>query len=263
MKKIKCFIFIFIGFSTATCISQVALIQGQVFGSSDVEGIHVINKTSNKFSTTNTAGFFDVQAKINDTIVFSSVQYKLVSVIVTSKVFREQAMDIFLEEQVNNLPEITVGKILSGDLEYDLKNNEMNKPIDFYDVGIPGYIGKPKTQSERRLHEADAGKLIPYIGFGFVLNVHKLLNAISGRTKMLKQRVKQESDIALLNAIKRNVSTEFFRDYPLNKNLREEFFYFCSDDENFEIRCKDKSNIEIYDYLIIKYNQYVNNDKKF
>ena len=118
MKKIKCFIFIFIGFSTATCISQVALIQGQVFGSSDVEGIHVINKTSNKFSTTNTAGFFDVQAKINDTIVFSSVQYKLVSVIVTSKVFREQAMDIFLEEQVNNLPEITVGKILSGDLEY-------------------------------------------------------------------------------------------------------------------------------------------------
>ena len=85
MKKNKCLIFIFIGFFTLTCVSQSVLIQGQVFGSYDVEGIHVINKTSNKFSTTNTAGFFDVQAKINDTIVFSSVQYKLVSIIVTSK----------------------------------------------------------------------------------------------------------------------------------------------------------------------------------
>ena len=263
MIKIKCLIFIFVGFCTSTCISQSVIIQGQVFGSTDVEGIHVINKTSNKFSTTNTAGFFDVQAKINDTIVFSSVQYKLMSIIVTPKIFREQAINVFLEEQVNNLPEITVGKILSGDLEYDLKNNEMKKPIDFYDVGIPGYTGKPKTQSERRLHEADAGKLIPYIGFGFVLNVHKLLNTISGRTKMLKRRVKQEANIALLNTVKRSVSIEFFRDYPLSKNLREEFFYFCSEDENFEIKCKDKSNIEIYNYLIIKYNQYMNIKKKF
>ena len=80
---------------------------------------------------------------------------------------------------------------------------------------------------------------------------------------MLKRRVKQEANIALLNTVKRSVSIEFFRDYPLSKNLREEFFYFCSEDENFEIKCKDKSNIEIYNYLIIKYNQYMNIKKKF
>ena len=73
-----------------TIHAQKVEISGQIISNGELEGIHVINKTSNKFSTTNTAGFFDVQAKINDTIVFSSVQYKLMSIIVTPKIFREQ-----------------------------------------------------------------------------------------------------------------------------------------------------------------------------
>jgi len=259
MGRIRCFVYFLIAYSTLICSAQSVDIQGQVFGNSDIEGIHVINKTSNKFATTTVSGDFFINAKLNDTIVFSSVQYKLIAVRVTSEIITQKRMTILLEEQVNALPQVTVGKVLSGDLEYDVKNTKVDKPLDFYDVGIPGYTGKPKTQSERRLHEADAGKMIPSVGFGFSLNFHKLLNAITGRTKMLKERVRLEANEVLMYKIKSELSEEFFKTNPLGENLIIEFFYFCSEDETFEARCKDKSEIEIYEFLEEKYIEFKEN----
>jgi len=259
MEKIRCFFFCITLFSFSIGIAQTVEIEGQVFANSDVEGIHVINKTSKKYTTTTASGSFDIEAKLNDTIVFSSIQYKLTAVQITTEVISEKRLSIFLEEQVNALPEITVGKVLSGDLEFDVKNAEVEKPIDFYDVGIPGYTGKPKTQSERRLHEADAGKMIPSVGFGFSLNFYKLLNTITGRTKMLKERVRLEANDELLYNIRAEFSEEFFKTHPLDENLVMEFFYFCSDDENFEIRCRGKSAIEIFEFLDEKYIEFKKN----
>lgn len=254
MEKIRSsLVFIFlllISFSFAQSID----IEGQVFGDADVEGIHVINKTASKFATTTALGTFNISVKLNDTIVFSSLQYKITAVLVSSEHILQKKLTVKLEEQVNVLDEVTVGKVLSGDLEFDVQNADVKKPIDFYDVGIPGYTGKPKTQSERRLHEADAGKMIPYVGFGFAVNFHKLMNAISGRTKMLKEHVRLEDNEVLMYKIKAELSEEFFKTHPLNENLMVEFFYFCSEDKNFESRCKGKSGIEVYQFLEEKYN---------
>jgi hypothetical protein len=260
MAKIKSFIF----FCTVLCFVSIGMaqsveIKGQVFANYNVEGIHVINKTSKKYTTTTALGSFEIEAKLNDTLVFSSIQYKLVAVTVSSEIMTEKKITIFLEEQINALPEITVGKVLSGDLEFDVKNAEVGKPIDFYDVGIIGYTGKPKTQNERRLHEADAGKMIPSVGFGFSLNFYKLLNRITGRTKMLKERVRLEANDELLYKISTEFSEEFFKTHPLNENLVREFFYFCSEDKNFESRCKGKNAIEIYDFLEEKYIEFKKN----
>ncbi|MEZ4797353.1 MAG: hypothetical protein R2785_09295 [Flavobacteriaceae bacterium] len=259
MEKIKYFFYCTLLFSVSIGVAQTIEIEGQVFANSDVEGIHVINKTSKKYTTTTASGSFEIEAKLSDTIVFSSVQYKLTAVQITSEVITEKKLSIFLEEQVNALPEVTVGKVLSGDLEFDVKNAEVEKPIDFYDVGIPGYTGKPKTQSERRLHEADAGKMIPSVGFGFSLNFYKLLNTITGRTKMLKERVRLEANDELLYNIKAEFSEDFFKTHPLDENLVMEFFYFCSDDENFASRCRGKSVIEVYEFLDEKFIEFKKN----
>ena len=256
MAKIKQLFFILFLFSFSIGLAQSVEIEGQVFGESDVEGIHVINKTSNKNTTTTPIGTFTIYAKLNDTIVFSSIQYKLIAVRVTSETIAQKKIFISLEEHVNVLDEVLVGKVLSGDLELDVKNANIEKPIDFYDVGIPGYTGKPKTQSERRLHEADAGKMIPSIGFGFSVNFYKLINTLSGRTKMLKEHVRLEANVVLMYKIKTELSEEFFKMNPLNEDLIIEFFYFCSEDANFEARCRGKGAIEVYEFLEEKYIEF-------
>jgi hypothetical protein len=254
------------GFLVVFCLifssiySQTTEIEGVVVGSADVENIHVINKTSNKFTTTNKLGAFSIQVKLSDTLVFSSVQYNLKEILVTPKIITEKRIAVFLVDNVNELGEVVVGKVLTGSLDSDIKNFDEERPINFYDVGIPGYKGKPKTQSERRLYEADAGKYV-VIGLGVGLNLNKILNKVTGRTKKLKERVRKEHNNVLLEKIKANLTEDFFIIYPLDESLRTDFFYFCSEDENFEKRCKDKSGIEVFEFLAEKMSAYKANLK--
>ena len=125
-------------------------------------------------------------------------------------------------------------------------------PINFFDLGIPGYQGKPATQSERRLSEATG--LSPKLegslgGAGGSVSINPILNAISGRTKMLKERVRLETNDELLRKIKVNLSEVFFSMNALDERLRVDFFYFCQEDLNFNKRCKGKRDLEILEFL--------------
>lgn len=259
IKILKTLLLIFIT-STISAQDNAVIIEGLVIASGDVDGIHVINKTSNTFATTGAQGEFSISSKVNDTLVFSSIKYKILALKISPETILEQKIIVQLEDQVNVLDEVVVGKILSGDLNMDVQNTEIDKPIDFYDVGIPGYKGKPKTQSERRLHEADAGKMIPYVGLGMAVNFHKLMNAITGRTKMLKERVRLESNDVLMYQMKAQFSEDLFATYPLDEPLRMEFFYYCTEEEDFEARCKDKSDLEQFEYLKEKIVLYKKNN---
>ncbi|ULC60475.1 carboxypeptidase-like regulatory domain-containing protein [Flaviramulus sp. BrNp1-15] len=240
--------------------SQNVEIQGRVKSNTDIENIHVINKTAQVFTITNKAGHFSITAKEHDTLVFSSVQHQSKEIIITKDIILDKAIFVTLVEQINELDEVLVGKVLTGDLMSDIKNTEGNPPINFYDVGIPGYKGKPATQSERRLHEAGEFKpqmLLGLLGGGLPLN--PILNGISGRTKMLKNRVELETREELMQSIKARLSKDFFASNPLDEDLKTDFFYFCADDENFIKHCKNQNDFKILNFLRMKYRQYLEN----
>ena len=172
----------------------------------------------------------------------------------TSKVCEVQLIDA-----VNKLDEVVLGKILSGKLGDDIKQIGGKEPINFYDVGIPGYTGKIATQSERRLSEASnlkASGSSNSFGLGAAMQFTPIINAISGRTKMLKARVLHEAKDDLLHRIKTTLALDFFKFFPLKENLRTEFLYFCESDPKFMERCNQKSDIEIFEFLKEKLVQY-------
>lgn len=262
MQRIKCLFWLFSISSIATLWAQKSVeLNGVVRSNSDVENIHVINKTANKFSTTNVRGVFKIPARLGDSIQFTSVKFKTQIVVVSMQHISEAHMEVFLEEQINELEEVVVGKVLTGTLESDIDNSDAKTDLNFYDVGIPGYKGKPKTQNERRLYEADHGDYV-YFNGGFGVNLNKVLNSITGRTKKLKERVRLETNDAVLRDIVDRLSQDFFANNPLDEQHRIEFFYFCSDDPNFQKRCKNKSDIEIIMYLNEKLEAYKANLKQ-
>lgn len=232
-------------------MAQSIEISGVVHSDKDVENIHVINKTAQLFTVTNGVGEFNISASVNDTLIFTSIQHKIQTFIIDKNVIESKTCVIKLEELVNELDEVTVGKILTGNLNMDVNNTEGDPPINFYDVGIPGYKGKIATLSERRLHEATTG--------GGFIPLNPILNAISGRTKMLKSQVKLEAKDNLLHKIKTTIADDFFIVYDLDETLRTDFFYFCEEDPNFNLRCKNKSDIEIFEFLKEKLFQYKEN----
>jgi len=251
MLKIKCGIFISLLLCFQLNFSQSINIKGKVESNVDVENIHVINKTAQVFTITNRNGEFEITASLNDVIVFSSIQQKSKSVIVDKNMILFKALRVTLEEQINELDEVIVGKILTGNLFLDVQNIEGDPPINFFDVGIPGYTGKPATQSERRLNEATTG--------GGIIPLNPILNAISGRTKQLKTQVKLEENEALMLRVKDRLANDFFASNPMEEDLKMDFFFFCADDENFMKHCKNQTDFSVLIFLRMKYRQYLEN----
>ncbi|WP_406682998.1 hypothetical protein N1F78_09905 [Seonamhaeicola sp. MEBiC1930] len=254
------YLFCFFLFFSSIVTSQSVSIIGKVISEDNIENIHVINKTAKVFTVTNKEGVFYITAKINDTLQFTSIQHGVKNVIVLNEVIKTKTMLVQLDEQVNYLGEVVVGKILTGDLLSDIENAETDTPINFYDVGIPGYKGKLATQSERRL--AQAGEFKPKMLIGMLLggaSLDPIINGISGRTKMLKKRVSLEKKEDLLRTIKSNLPDNFFSNYSLNEDLRADFFFFCLEDPDFKNKCEGKSELEVFQFLIEKLQQYKKN----
>ena len=247
-------------FSTILYAQNVTLL-GYIEADDNLESVHVINKNKNLFTATDKLGIFKIEAAQNDTLVFSSIQYKLKTVIVSAKNITNRTITVALEEQVNELREVVVGNTLTGNLEDDVNNLNVKPQINFYDLGIPGYTGKPKTQSERRVQEASdfnpkAGGSLG--GAGGSVSLIALMNAITGRSKMLKKRVALESNTSLMNGLKSRVSDAFFNDYPLEEDKRMDFFYFCAEDKDFTKRCSN-SDLEALQFMAEKYIKYKEN----
>ncbi|SHJ06738.1 hypothetical protein [Algibacter luteus] len=235
-------------------------ILGRVDSTSEIENIHVLNKTAQKFTITDRNGHFKIAVKLNDTLTFTSIQHFNKEVLVTKEILANRVVYVKLDEKINELDEVVIGKVLTGNLMSDIGNIEGEAPISFYDVGIPGYTGKPATQSERRLKEA--GDFKPKMLLGVLtggLPLNPILNGLSGRTKRLKNRVKLEEKEALIQSIKARLSKDFFASNPLEEDLKMDFFYFCADDANFLQHCKNNIDFKILIFLRMKYRQYLNN----
>jgi hypothetical protein len=242
--------------------AQMTEVSGKVIANSDVENVHVINNTSRKFTTTRATGDFKIQAKLNDTLVFSSIQYKLKIVLVDLVIITNKSLVVYLTDHLTELDQVIVGSVLTKDLESDIENSKATPKINFHDVGIPGYQGKKPTQKERLLIEADNGKLFYYYGIGFAVNIHKLLNKVSGRTKKLKTLVRLEKRDELMYTLKAQFSESVFQAEILSEQQKMEFFFFCSEDEKFMIIGGSKNDIEILDFFQSKFETYKHNLKE-
>jgi hypothetical protein len=232
---------------------KAVTIIGKVVTNDDVESIYVLNITQNKHTVTNIKGVFTIRVKLNDTLTISGIKYIPKTVVINQTVIDKKLLIINLEEKINELDEVVVGKILTGDLNSDIDNSNLKREINFYDLGIPGYTGKLKTQSERRLYEATSG--------GGIIALNPILNAISGRTKMLKERIRLEAITVCLNQIKSEYSEALFNVYELNEDLQTDFFYYCSDDPNFKTICDSKNALKTLEFLIEKIEMYKENLK--
>lgn len=240
-------------------LSQNTILEGSIEAEEGLENIHVINQTQKIYATSSDKGVFKIEVKIQDTIVLTSVQYKSHLHIVTANNIKNKTLNIKLEILINKLPEALIGFTLTGDLSKDVLNSDAKRSIDFYDVGIPGYKGKPKTKSERLL--AEAGEFKPSMLLGILggsVPINPILNAISGRTKKLKKRVALEANTTLMNTIKNRLSEVFFKENELKEELKVDFFYFCAEDETFSARCT-LSDLEALKFIKEKYTKYKQN----
>ncbi len=257
MKKIRYLFYLCIlCFSLSINAQKTVNINGKVIANDDVENIHVLNITNNKHAITDEKGNFSINVRLNDTISISGLKYLQQDIVINQSVIYTKHITIYLSEKINELDEVVVGKILTGDLLFDLENSDLKRDINFYDLGIPGYTGKLKTQNERRLFDADHGKFLYFYGIGFAINLNKILNRINGRTKELKNRVAVENLEVFISRLKSMHLASLFQNEELTEAQIEEFFYFCSDNPKFILDCKSVNDLDVLELLQERLKKY-------
>lgn len=252
----KNILFLFIIISSSAIYAQRQLLQGQLIANDDVEGIHVLNTSNSKYDISKEDGSFEILAKAKDTLYISGLKYQNQKIIITQTAVDLGRFQVQLYEDINELDEVIIGKILTGSLESDLENSDAKTDINFYDLALPGSTKKPMTINERKLYDADGGGPI-YTGLG--VNFHKLLNKISGRTKKLKAIVKLDEREACISRLQQEYESIIFEDIQLETAHKNEYFLFCQEDPNFMTLCKANDDLAAIEFLQSKLKVYLQN----
>ncbi|NER12439.1 hypothetical protein GWK08_03225 [Leptobacterium flavescens] len=231
---------------------QKVLIDGKILNTSpDLEGIHVLNITALTGTITKKDGSFQIFGKLGDTLVISSVQYETHRIPLNEEIIRKKSLEVLLYAKVNKLDEVVVKPHnLSGNLSRDLGNVETEgKVVRPSRLGLPNIYVKPKTQTERRLYEAKSG--------GGILPLNPIINAISGRTKRLKQQLAIERKEKELTKTKEEFNPTIYSEYlKIPEDRLDDFIYFCAVDDTFVILQQRDDSILMLEYLRKKSEEY-------
>jgi NACalpha-BTF3-like transcription factor len=187
-----CFLFTSISFSQneKDSIALPKKVKGSV-----INNVHVINTTKVLGTTTNGSGQFEIEAVVNDTIIFTYLGFETVKTVITNDWVKNNSTKIKLTEKVYILEEINVYQYnLTGYLEVDTKLIPVKEN---YRANISGLLAS-----------YEVGEKSPNAlgrGVRSVLNPADFLyNTFSKKTKEMKKlkQMKANDDIRKLLATK-------------------------------------------------------------
>ncbi|WP_190811628.1 carboxypeptidase-like regulatory domain-containing protein [Flagellimonas sp. S3867] len=236
-------------------------LKGRVYSpQKDVVGVVVQNITSTRAVITDIDGNFSIPVKLNDTLVFSAVQFKRKILTVNEVLLNTSFISVPLEEFVNELDEVVVKPYnLSGDLDQDLDGLQLEKDVSAEALGLPNADAKIPTQSERKLQEASKGMYS--LKRPLAVGLTPIVNAITGRTKMLKNRVKVDKTYSRTQRVQHfYIDSLFVTTLKIPVEKIDDFMYFCEVDEGFQNIVDSKDKLKVWDFMVVKSRAYRKNN---
>lgn len=240
MVKFFCSIFFFI-ISQLYSQNQVPRrIEGKVAADfSNLEGIYVVNTSSEKSTTTNSEGYFSIEAKVGETLLLSAMNFKEVKIVLSESDFSKKWLVVSMQPIVNELKEVIVG----------------SSSISAESLGIIPYGQKKYTPAERKIFTATSG-------FG----IDPILNLISGRTNMLKKELEIEKKEGYLIQLENLFQPEFYIHSMHIPQLHVKgFLYFLVENPKFIsiLKTKNRTAIEFsMSELAVQFNEMIASKKE-
>jgi len=191
-------------------------ITGQIFEqSSNVEGVNIINNTTQVTAVSNAAGVFTIVVREGDVLVFSAVNLEPFKRRITFEDLKSASVIIKMSAKEIELKEVIVND---------------NGGITAENLGVIPYGQKKYTPAERKVYTATStpGDM--------------LLNAISGRTAMLKKEVNVEKKEMLFRKIEYLFDENYYTErLKIPVADIKGFQLYCVDDPEFAVSLDTKN----------------------
>ncbi len=238
----------FIGFGQ----EQTKVIQGRARSlNNELSNVLIVNLNSKKSTITDSLGLFTIEVQLKDSLRITAVQYLTRDIIITKEIFDENSVVVNLVENVIDLDEVTVTPYnLTGKIDLDLKRLPIAPLVTTATLHLPNADIDKMTQSERLLIEADRGKYFYYYGTAIVINTHKIMNKVSGRTKSFENRVARDKKLGLEKEIIAKFSKKAISEnFDIPETSIDGFLSFCLAQTDFSEVSNAGNTMEIWKYL--------------
>ena len=262
-KNRQLFILFFI-FVSLSCFSQQReRLEGKILADSlNGAAINILNLSSGMGTTNNEAGDFQIAARVEDTLYFSSIQYETREIVISEDLLKKDFLGVMLKEKLNELDGVNISNItLEGNL-----NTDLDKIYTFTqaDMGFPmSDVPKP-TSIERKLHTAsgiqkDSKENPP----GMVnVSLDGILNEMNGRSDMLRKAAANEDLSQLVDkGVAAMPVTFFIEDLAIPEEYIWDFIYYCARNPNFATLLPEHKKFELIEYYQLKAPQF-NEERK-
>lgn len=204
-----------------------------------VEGINIVNSSTEKTTTTDNNGSFVLFVKEGDILVFSAVNLVTLHKRIGKQDLAQDILKIQMTPKSIELKEVIVNE---------------NPQITAENLGIIPYGQKKYTPAERKLYTATSGG-----------GIDGLLNTISGRKAMLKKEILVENKEQSLSRLAPIFDDKYYIEtLKIPADYINGFQYYCVEDASFTAALKSKNKTLIM-FLIVglseNYTKIITNEK--
>lgn len=177
--KIVITLWLLFGFLSLAAQEPV-LIDGSVQSDSvQLQDIHILNLSSRQGTISNLNGQFRITVSVNDTLIFSGIQFHTLGLIVDQEIINERMLSIELKPKIEELSEIELkGHDLDGFFYIDTKRLRDSLPL----------------VSERAVDFSNQGYDDPNSG-NYVVPAANILNLVSMINKKKRKEKKEEANL--------------------------------------------------------------------
>lgn len=183
--------------------------------STPIEGVNIINNATQVATVSDADGNFSIMVREGEVLVFSAVNLEPLK-------HRVVAGDVY--------PTVLIVKMTAKEVELKEVIVNENANITAENLGIIPYGQKKYTPAERKVYTATS------------TSVDKLLNAMSGRTSMLKKEVNVEKKEALFRKLEYLFDENYYTErLKIPVDYIKGFQLFCVEDADFAVSLNSKN----------------------
>lgn len=223
---------------------EAKTINGQIITDNlDSLPIHIINLTQVTGTISSESGSFKIKAKLKDSLLFSSLQYKNKTIEISPAIYSSGYLRLELASEINELDEIKLHK-LSGNLATDISSI---KTFEIASLGLP-LSDKPRpTIIDRKI--MSMSNVMDPVGL--------IYGAISGEKKKLKLARENFKREKFIYSIIDLLPADFFiSELELKEKEIIEFLYYCAPDIKLKNLVRANDSLGLMEYLQSRIKDY-------
>lgn len=221
-----------------------------VYRNVKVVGVNIVNNTTSKGTTTNKKGEFEILAKKDDILIFSSVQYTIKEIVITDKIIDNNRLVVEVKEKVEALDEVVISP------------ENRDKFLDFQEEEIVKY--KDYQFADDRYSEVRNTALgqTEFRGANILGLVGMLVNSIFKGKGKKREKAKAIYERTSFNEIRYRYKDDFFtKNLGIPEDKISAFLYYCDDQMPSEDIFLEKNEFLMIDFMVKNSKEYLNSSK--